>query len=677
MTERIRDRILRTLGEHPLFSRRQLEMYLRLPGRSARQGLQELAKRNWIQSHNARQPRLLTRSLFAPTEQGIAELARQAGMPIAVSPRYLDLSPARLGQLILLMERVFQLRTLFLWLIGSPAVSRRAAQGAATQSAAAALTRRAERWRPQIWDVEVARFFSIKGKGCWIPFHGAAVMVRPPVQTTKDQAASSDATVAQWIPIVVEFDLGRVPVDRDRERLVRYVLAQDDPRFWARDQAARFPILVVIARDEFRLQDYYTVLQATAAARRLPLPRAYFTTLPAMLTLRQDPVQPIWYSTLSSRQVPLLFDVEGNAGPPPEQVPWRRLPLVSPGTVQGEAGGNVAWSKPRPARSDEDALGEPGPDPAAAAAETQVSGQVSKDARRQEISRPTELVELALALSPLAKELLDEIAAHPLLRQEDLALLRQSSRRKVRARLGDLIHFHLVEQHRDRYLLAPQGEEYLTRVAGFGHAVRRHARARGWASGYDALLRHFEHTQAENDFFLSLARIAQHRRHKLSWLSELEGRLYYEAGHRRHSFLPDGRGTYRAHGRRYEFAVEIDRSRMAQEKFRRKFVEYAACINSNVLRREGIGLLRVLVVTSSWERAEHLAHVAHSVASDLPVWFTTFDRLLSSGADGPIWLSSKVGAEQGALASPKTFCFECFEPETKARPPPNRPTGDE
>ncbi len=630
-TMRIRDRILEALGEHPLLSRRQLELFLGLPGRSVRQGLQELETRGWVCRYNARQPGLLTRSLFAPTKAGVQELTRSRVSPSPGGLRHPALSTARLGQLILLTERIFQLRTLFLWLTGNQPISRRPAHKAVNGSVSASASRPVG-WKPYTWDVEVARFFGIKEKAFWIPFHAAAVMVKPASTTSGQAETSEQVREIRWIPVVVEFDLRRVPVDRDRDRLVKYVLAQDDPRFWAQDHEGRFPVLVVIARDEFRLQDYYTILRATALARGLPLPRAYLTTTAAMLTLRNDPLKPIWYSTVSDQHIPFLSDLEGNPGPPPQEVPWRRLPLMA-------SGSGILLSHE---------------------AELSEQGESSQKAKDGKASGQAELVSLALALSPLAKKLLDEIAAHPLLTQADLAVLLQKSRRKVRLRLGDLAKSHLIEQHRDRYLLAPKGEEYLTMVAGFAHAVRRHARARGWARGYDSLLQHFEHTRMENDFFLSLARIAQKRGHTLRWLSELEGRLYYEAGNRRHSFLPDGRGVYRAHGRGYEFAVEIDRSRMGQEKFRRKFLEYAACVDSNVLRREGIGLLRVLVVTSSWERAENLTHVAYSVASDLSVWFTTFDRLQASGADAPIWLSVKIGTEQGGLASPKEYCFECF-----------------
>jgi hypothetical protein len=632
-TKLIRNRILEALGDHPLLSRRQLELFLGLPGRSVRQGLQELETRGWVRPYNARQPGLLTRSLFAPTGAGIRELSLAAGNHTAEDVRHPSLAPARLEQLILLMERVFQLRTLFLWLTGNQPISRRPALKAANPSGSATSSRSGT-WRPHAWDVEVARFFGIKEKAFWIPFHAAAVMVKQVPATTGHEDAPQNASGIRWVPIVVEFDLRRVPVDRDRDRLVKYVLAQDDPRFWAKEAEGHFPVLAVIARDEFRLQDYYSILRATAVARRLPFPRAYLTTTAAMLTLRQDPLKPIWYSTVSGQHVPLLSDLEGNPGPPPQGVPWRRLPLMSGGSRTG--------------CNDE--------------AELSNHGKLTLEATDGKTSHRAELVSLALALTPLAKKLLDEIAAHPLLSQADLALLLQNSRRKVRLRLGDLGRFRLIECHRERYLLAPRGEEYLTMAAGFAHAVRRHARARGWARGYDSLLRHFEHTRAENDFFLSLAHIAQRRGHSLRWLSELESRLYYEAGHRRHSFLPDGRGVYRAHGRRYEFAVEIDRSRMGREKFRRKFLEYGACVDSNVLRREGIELLRVLVVTGSWERAAHLAQVVWTVASDLTVWFTTFDRLQASGADAPIWLSAKVGAEQGGLTSPKEYCFGCFRP---------------
>ena len=149
-------------------------------------------------------------------------------------------------------------------------------------------------------------------------------------------------------------------------------------------------------------------------------------------------------------------------------------------------------------------------------------------------------------------------------------------------------------------------------------------------------------------------------KHTFTWLSELESRLYYEAGQRRHSFLPDGRGTYIAENARYEFAVEIDRSRSPQERFRLKLAEYEACISSNVLRSEGIELLRLLVLTNSWERADTWCRAAQTVHARFPIFITTFDRLYASGADAPIWLRGDEFVSESAASSPKVQCFECF-----------------
>lgn len=582
----IRDRVLQALCVHPLLSRRQLELYLTCPKRTAQWVLEELREQGWVQRYNTRQPDLHTRSLFAPTGEGIAEMARQAGVSASDYVRQTGVYPARLERLLVMMERAFQMRTIFLW-----------------------LSRPDGGWRAQVWDVETARFFSAKDKASWIPFHGAAVMAAPQ---------------GGWASVVVEFDLRRAPVEG--ERLARFVEAQDDPRFWVKEKEEQFPVLIVIAQDEQRLQSYYTVLRAAALARQLPMPRAYLATIDAALTLRQDNTRPIWYSTISGRRVPLLFDTGGAAEPMPKQVPWRKMPLV--GNVGDEDLESLNYVPP------------PG-SPAA----------------------------LVLSLSPLEKWLLDEIAAHPLLTAKELAMLVQATLQRIRPCHKHLSELKLVETPRQdgRYLLAAEGMRYLTAVAGYGGAVRRYARLRGWGKGFDALVQHWEHTREENEFFLRLAAVARKRRHALTWLSELESRLYYELGGRRHSFLPDGRGTYIAGDRRYEFALEVDRSRAAQEKLRRKLAEYSACVNSNILRGERVDLLRVLILTTSWERSETLRRTAREFASaDMPIFITTFDRLRASGADAAIWLRVAGDAQPQDAA----YCFECFVPKPPRQPLP-------
>jgi len=627
----IHDRVLSALCEHPLSSRRHVELFLGCSDGWSRRGLARLLKRGLVKRYDAHQPWVYTRALYAPTPAGLEEAARQVGMDAFDFSRYKGLHSARLERMALTMRRVFQLRTMLLWLARPSTASRGAANGANAI------------WRPMAWDVEVAQFFSTKERSDWIPFHGAALFAR---------TLGGENPETRWIPAVIELDQRLVSVEAERDRFARFVAAQDDPRFWKKEKEFQFPILLIVAQDEFRLQEYYALLRALALSRQLPMPRAYLTTIRDMLQLRDDSGLSIWYSTVSSRELPLLFDLEGNRRTLPDPVPWRRLPLVMATSKEPV----LTRSVPKePVLSlAKDNLGVISPE---------YPFQSESDASNE----PHQLAGLAFALLPLEKRLLDEIAAHPVLAQKDLALLLQASERRVRPALAKLKGHALIDGQRERFLLAPRGERYLALSAGFGNAVRRYARARGWGRGWQVLLDHWEHTRAENDFFLHLAAIAQSRGHTLLWLSELEGRLYYEAGRRRHSFMPDGRGTYLAGKRAYAFAIEIDRTRASQEKIRRKFVEYAACVNSYVLRKEGIEFLRLLLVTSSWERAETLRRTALQVGGGVPIFITTFDRYRASGADAAIWLRSDQASTESAADTPKVHCFECFNSRSPPR----------
>jgi hypothetical protein len=642
----IREDILEALNEHPLLSRRQLELYLGCPGRTVRQGLLELKTRGWVQRSDARQPWMHTRSLFSLTKAGAEELARRASVPLAEYCSQTGLASERLGRIVLTIERVFQLRTFFLWLAPpgtAHANSQPSPRIASDKSSARALPRRQKtlsepaggQWRAIRWDVEVGKLFSAKGRAVWIPFHGAALMQCGP------ERSATQSKDGRWAFVVVEFDLSRVPVERDHERLCQFVTAQDDPRYWGKDKEQFFPVLLVIAQDELRLQDYYNVLRSTALARQLPMPRAYLTTFSAMLSLRGDRTRPIWYSTISGQRTSLLFDTEGVAASLPDQLPWRKMPLNPRGVV------------PNLPRHD---LSQAGGEANSGAITPEL---VTSNQGTQEGA--TFLAQIALNLQPLEKRILDEIAAHPLLTRDEIVLLLQATRRRVQPGLAKMTALKLIEAHDGRYLIAAKGQKYLALAAGFGNAVQRYARARGWGKGFGSLMRHWEHTQEENKFFLHLAGVAQERGHTVTWLAELESRLYYEAGQRRHSFLPDGRGTYMAGDTRFEFALEIDRSGSPQKRFRGKLAEYEACIGSNVLRSEGIELLRVLVVTKSWERAETWHRAAQNVRVQFPIFITTFDRLYASGADARIWWRIDVpNSPESAAASPKLHCFECF-----------------
>lgn len=693
---RIRNAILEALRDHPLMSRRQLELYLHGSSAGVRYGLREIRKHHWIWQANARQPAMRARAIYALTQAGIQEMARQSRTSYHDYLVRYRLSPDRLDRLVLMQERVFQLRTLFLWLAGSP--SKHALNSASSnsppkkasptnphqksnpsarrESTSDGSSPESHAWHAITWDVEVGKLFSTKRSAVWIPFHGAVVMRRGSTGSGKESSNG------HWAFIVVEFDVGRVAMERDRERLAQFVAAQDDPRYWGKEKEQLFPVLLIIAQDELRLQDYYNVLRSAALARQLPMPRAYLTTVRAMLSLRHDRLSPIWYSTISGHRTSLLFDTEGSPIPLADQTLWRKLPLSetigqsgnrgTSGVITPEVVHSEAVDRTNTREEDEPSAASPallkkggasvGSEVALAESNSQTGAKHLNGA-----DGLSEFAQISLVLKPLAKRLLDEIAAHPLLKRQDLAMLLRVSLRRIRSALAEMGPLKLIQVHEERYLITPRGQQYLAQVAGFGNAVGRYARARGWGNGFDSLLRHWEHTQAENDFFLRLARIARARGHRLTWLSELEARLYYEAGQDWHSFLPDGRGTYIAGRRRYEFALEMDRSRSSLERFRGKFAEYDACVSSNVLRSEGVESLRLLVVTASWERAEAWRRTALEVKVRLPVFITTADRLAASGVDAPIWLRGDVAHSESAASSPKEYCFECFSEEDDER----------
>lgn len=664
--------VLQALRDHPYLSARQLKLFLDWPLRTTRHHLQRLKQRGWVQRNNAKQPWLHARALHALAPSAIADLAAHTRMtPMHFAVRA-GLDPQRLARLSIMMERVFQVRTFLLWL-------RRSRPG--------------WEWTTHQWDVELGKIFRARDRAFRLTFHGAAIMSRPD---------------SRWAFVVVEWDLRRVPVEKDRERLVNLVLAQDDGRFWGPDKEELFPILVLIAQDELRLQDYYALLRAAALSRQLPMPRAYMTTFAEVMTLREYPAYPIWYSTVSGHKTPLLNDTPGSASPMPTKAPWQRLKLEQ----AARSGGSDNETRSFP------------------------SAVADKSASVPSSTKSTsDPFTVARSLGTAEKLILDEIANHPLLSVDEMAVLLHFQPWRAKQAIGKLVELDLVEGHsvkaprlepaeslakdvgtadanrdaaENRFVLSAKSVPYLAMIAGFERAVRRFVRARGWLDGFDTLVRFWEHTREENAFFLGLAEVARQRHDELVWLSELEGRLFYDDGHEylarvgprrprpsvqvapktgvrrqfvkpwRRSFLPDGRGRYSAGGLRYEFALEIDRNRQAKTKMRRKLLEYYACLTSNILRGKGIELLRLLIVTTGWKRAESLVATALELEEEvqvkglLPIFITTFNELRQHAANDAIWVRvDQQASNETAVTAHKTYCFDCFVPTPK-RPRNNR-----
>lgn len=582
------EQILGILGVHPLLSPYQLSLLLGCSERHALSLLQELKRRGSIRAYNARRDEIHARALYALTPQG----AKEVGIPY---------STGRLAWLLLLIERVFKCRLLL------------ASLASGTPSG----------WQLSGWNVEVK-----------VPLR-----VLPPRASQERRHQWVAHAIAQWhhahggqTTMIVELDVQRGPVEVEYSRLKNLV--------WSRNVAEM--VLVILAADDLRLQEYYTFLRAAALAKRMALPHAYLSTLPRAAAVLRNPQAPAWYSTFSHRWgVALLADLDPQVATP--LVSWQLLECPTARTTltlspwQGEM-------RERPALMD--------------------------------------LARLVLSLSPLEKRILDELARHPFLNLDNLRLLLTDSWRLPhslqRMRQWGLVEVHaLPESGEEVYGLGEHGIRYLAAINGFGKSYRVYMRARGWGRGFRVLLARWRHTRAENTFFLQLASIAQRRGHTLTWLSELEARLYFEysdaRGHHRRSFLPDGRGTYIAGERRYDFALEIDRTRANTTRWRRKVASYYAVIQSALLRdRQGPLNFRLLVVTSSWERADTLRRVVFAVMREtgvrepLQMFITTFDMLQVRSVDAPIWLPVDLPDQRMAGEIPKTYCLECFAPEPPA-----------
>src|SRR5512142_395716 len=144
-------RIMELLRDHPFLSRRQMELLLHRTCRMVRLNLRTLKDRGWVQRHNARQPWMYTRSLFSLTPLGIQAMANRMGMAEQDYARQAGLDLPRLERLMVMMERVFQVRTFLLWLQQS---------------------KPNWEWAMPYWDVEVGKLFNVGDKSFKLPFHG-------------------------------------------------------------------------------------------------------------------------------------------------------------------------------------------------------------------------------------------------------------------------------------------------------------------------------------------------------------------------------------------------------------------------------------------------------------------------------------------------------------------------
>jgi alkylhydroperoxidase/carboxymuconolactone decarboxylase family protein YurZ len=157
------------------------------------------------------------------------------------------------------------------------------------------------------------------------------------------------------------------------------------------------------------------------------------------------------------------------------------------------------------------------------------------------------------------------------------------------------------------------------------------------------MLFHFDHSLVANQFFLRWVARARECGVRFEWKSELECQSYFREGAHWHHFLPDGQGDWISPRQRFQFALEIDRTRESNANLSRKFNDYFAA--TEVASAGALGrAINLLVVTTSWKRAETIRQVVRQMATlymstAVRLWVTTFEEVTAGNITACIWHS--------------------------------------
>jgi hypothetical protein len=295
---------------------------------------------------------------------------------------------------------------------------------------------------------------------------------------------------------------------------------------------------------------------------------------------------------------------------------------------------------------------------------------------------------LALRLDARHDAVLALLAAHPLLRGEELAAVLGISSTSADVYLRHLHRLGLVAPAtsitvrgappvppgirwlRGRYALATVGTHLLTARSGRnikgalpadGQGLQR---GNGPAAAYyrevAALMRVPAHTAGVYQFVVSLYRSARVARaggqdHFVAWweTGPACARQYREVDGW-HALRPDAAGEYVAGTRRLRFWLEWDRGTMRRRDLEAKFAAYDHYVRSREWRADGnTPLPHLLVVTSDYgQETRLLAALAAAFAGgpcSLAVRVTLLDQLMAHGPLAAIWRVWTPGLMPGHL----------------------------
>lgn len=634
----VEEKVLRLLLEHPYLDPTWIGEYLGAPVR-VNKALSLLRARGYAERWTFTREQTALRSVWAITPEGVSALAEQQRVEKAALEQTHTYRRGRMIWLTLNLERVTQVRRFVKLLEGLNPSSAGPRQSLALASVAAPI---APLWKWQIvsWQEEIqvetrpGKFISP------IAFHGQVML--------------KHCETERFFRFFIEYDNPNVPVQAQRERFGRWLKTQRAENTFDREGNLLMPALVVIAHNEYRLNDYIELFRQLALRYRFALPGIYLAAEADIDTTRANPTQRILYNVGAGARRMLLEDEEG----------WTAL---------------LDYPRWRPTVS---RVKTQTPVLIAPARENQTMGVTLE-----------EIAALNLALRLTDHKLMRWIGAHPLLSEQELAVLMQCDRAQVSKGLKKLVTLNLIEKkstpspealreiaatvvdarkfkrkmETQFYVMTERGERYLAATDGFGEALVRYRQAKLWSPDQiERLVRQWSHTRLSNLLFVKLAQAIQARGLELEWFSETESRIYFSVNGKRKSFLPDGRGVLKGNGRVVPFVAEIDTTRSNTDKIRHKLELYYAGVGERLLPENPNETLRILIITHSPDRMRHLIKIANEVA-----------RQMDLGINPLLHITPVLFAQQQTIVLPnvvidqlvwtdlnrqRAFCFEEFRP---------------
>jgi hypothetical protein len=272
----------------------------------------------------------------------------------------------------------------------------------------------------------------------------------------------------------------------------------------------------------------------------------------------------------------------------------------------------------------------------------------SRRKRNQRDNNPPPMV-----LTERDKRIIEAVYQYRVLRQDQIhTLFFGASKAASQRRLALLYHHGFLTRRfltvRTSYLLSPalylidkRGAEVLR--AEFGYDVIH------WEASDNAVgLQFLEHTLTINDIRIAVTLACQQLDYTLlTWQGEADLKANYvrvnvrtPSGKRQLvSLIPDSYFALETPRGKTHFFLEVDRGTMTTKRFATKVAAYITYYQSGAYeQRYKTKSLRILTITLSERRMEHLRKVTENVGGDTRFWFAIHSQILAKMVlNTPLW----------------------------------------